>query len=356
MEGAPLRSDYFSTMRNGKKEWQFITDANDHITLSYAQNPLYYWKVPFLILTVVIVFLLLTLLVRMNARKIERENKRLELLVDERTQEVVSQKQIAEHQRELVEEKQKEIIDSINYARRIQRAILATEADIKKHFPESFLLYLPKDIVAGDFYFFETTPTHVFYAAADCTGHGVPGALVSVVCANALTRCVKEFGLTLPGEILGKARELVMETLKKSGQDVRDGMDISLLAKDLRDNTYNWAGANNPLWIVKKDATRIIELKPDKQPIGISESIQPFRTHAVQVEKGDLLYLFTDGYADQFGGDKGKKFKYRQLGERLLQMQDQPMEKQRALLEQGFRDWMGNLEQIDDVCVIGVRV
>jgi serine phosphatase RsbU (regulator of sigma subunit) len=292
----------------------------------------------------------------MNGRKIERENKRLEQVVQERTKEVVNQKLIADHQRELVEEKQKEIIDSINYAKRIQSAIMAKEEDIRQFFPESFLLYEPKDIVAGDFYFFESTATHVFYAAADCTGHGVPGALVSVVCANALSRCVKEFGLTMPGEILDKAKELVKETLKKSGQDVKDGMDISLLVKDLRDNTFYWAGANNPLWIIKKDATRLMEIKPDKQPIGISESTDAFTTHALTLQKGDQVYLFTDGYADQFGGEKGKKFKYRQLYEKLLEIQERSPKEQQQILENCFHNWKGNLEQIDDVCIIGIKV
>lgn len=354
-EGSALKKDHFSAVVNGKREWQFITGQNDHIRLSYSSNPWYYWKIPFFLLSILFVFTLLSFLLAMNARKIERENRRLELVVEERTREVVSQKAIAEHQRELVEEKQKEIIDSINYAKRIQSALLAKEEDIKACFPESFLLYLPKDIVAGDFYFYETTPTHAFYAAADCTGHGVPGALVSVVCANALSRCVKEFGLAAPGAILDKARELVKETLKKSGQDVKDGMDISLLVKDLRNDTFSWAGANNPLWMIKKDATRITETRPDKQPIGFSEQDEPFNTHAVPAQKGDLIYLFTDGYADQFGGEKGKKFKYRQLAEKLLEIRDQPMPEQQRILEECFKRWKGNLEQIDDVCIVGIR-
>ncbi len=265
---------------------------------------------------------------------------------------------LIELQKQLVEEKQKEIIDSINYAKRIQTAILAREEDIKKQFPESFLFYRPKDIVAGDFYFFETTASHIFYAAADCTGHGVPGALVSVVCSNALSRCVKEFKLTDVGNILDKARELVIENFKKSGQEVKDGMDISLLVKDLRTNIYTWAGANNSLWIVKgkNSDVPLIEIKPDKQPIGLIENQKPFTTHLLEVEKGDTVLLFTDGLADQFGGPKGKKFKYKQLSAFFVNQRAKTLNEQKAHLDKVFNDWKGQLEQVDDVCVIAVRV
>jgi len=185
-------------------------------------------------------------------------------------------------QKEKIEENQKEIIDSINYAKRIQSAIMALEEDVLKYFPESFLIYKPKNIVAGDFYFFEVTGKHVFYAAADCTGHGVPGALVSVVCANALTRCVKEFALTDPGKILDKTRELVLETFNKSGKEVKDGMDISLCRfeiANLKDSanpvTIKWAGANNSLWYINN--SELLEIKADKQPIGYIEESKPLQ-------------------------------------------------------------------------------
>jgi serine phosphatase RsbU (regulator of sigma subunit) len=254
----------------------------------------------------------------------------------------------------IIEEKNKDIRDSINYARRIQQAILAEEKEIKAQFPSSFLLYRPKDIVAGDFYFFESTATHVFYAAADCTGHGVPGAMMSVVCSNALTRCVKEFGLTMPGEILDKARNLVLETFRRSGAGVRDGMDISLLVKDLSNNQYYWAGANNPLWITSEEEFR--EIAPDKQPIGFSENSKPFTSQSLRLKKGDKIFLFTDGYADQFGGPKGKKFKYKQLIALLLGSNVLPPEALRQRLVSEFESWKGDLEQVDDICVIGVWV
>ncbi len=259
-------------------------------------------------------------------------------------------------QKHLVEDKQKEILDSINYAKRIQNAILAREEDIKKHLPESFLLYRPKDIIAGDFYFFEVTNTHIFYAAADCTGHGVPGALMSVVCSNSLTRCVKEFGLVKPGEILDKTRELVVETLKKSGEEVKDGMDISLIAFSRKNmqKDIEWAGANNPLWYIKSNV--LVEIKADKQPIGLYDEPKPFTSHSISLDKGDMIFLFTDGYADQFGGPKAKKFKYKQFQEVLESISSKSSTEQVKILEDKFINWKGELEQVDDVCVVGIRI
>ena len=257
-------------------------------------------------------------------------------------------------QKKMVEEKNREIMDSITYARRLQEAILPPRKLVSAILPQSFILYKPKDIVAGDFYWLERADNDVLFAAADCTGHGVPGALVSVVCSNALNRTVKEFGITKPGEILDKVRELVIETFEKSESEVKDGMDISLCALNLDDKTLTWAGANNPLWIIRNGI--VLETRADKQPIGKYADTKPFTTHTLQLEAGDTIYVFTDGYADQFGGDKGKKFKYSNLKELLLSIQPQPMHKQQSILDETFEAWRGNLEQVDDVCVVGVRV
>jgi serine phosphatase RsbU (regulator of sigma subunit) len=271
---------------------------------------------------------------------------------------ITKQKNEVQEQKALIEEKQKEIIDSINYAKRIQNAILAPETDIKKYLPDSFLLYKPKDIVAGDFYFFEVSDNFVFYAAADCTGHGVPGALVSVVCSNALSRSIKEFNLSEPGEILDKSRELVLDTFRKSGQDVKDGMDISLISlpKTRKSNLVNikWAGANNPLWYYKNGILN--EIGPNKQPIGQIENPVPFTTHEIELNSKDTLFLFTDGLPDQFGGPKGKKFKYKQFKEIITTNLHLSTEEQKRALSKSFENWKGSLEQVDDVCVIGVRI
>ncbi|MDB4534627.1 tetratricopeptide repeat protein, partial [Vicingaceae bacterium] len=204
-------------------------------------------------------------------------------------------------QKDIVDEKNKEILDSITYAKRIQNAILPTPKIVKEYLQESFILYKPKDIVAGDFYWMESVVSNnkqkVLFAAADCTGHGVPGAMVSVVCHNALNRSVREYGLTDPGEILDKTREIVIQEFEKSDEDVKDGMDIALCS--LQENTLKYAGAHNPLWLVKKN--EIIEIKANKQPIGKFDNPVPYTTHTINLEKEDSLYIFSDGFVDQFG-------------------------------------------------------
>ncbi|HYG49652.1 MAG TPA: tetratricopeptide repeat protein, partial [Flavobacteriales bacterium] len=259
---------------------------------------------------------------------------------------------------ELVREKQKEILDSINYAKRLQEAILPPIDFIYTHLPESFVLYKPKDIVAGDFYFMEVVDDVVIVAAADSTGHGVPGAMVSVVCSNALHRSVNEFGLTDPGNILGKTRELVIQTFEKSTSEVKDGMDISLCAikKNSDNNSVNvsWAGANNPLWYFKNN--QMHEITATKQPIGKSYEMLPFTTHHIEMTKGDCIYLFTDGFADQFGGEKGKKFKYSNLQKLLIEKSVLQPARAHAELDTVFEAWKGPLEQVDDVCIIGIKL
>jgi len=267
---------------------------------------------------------------------------------------IESQKSEVEAQKHLVEEKQKEIIDSISYAKRLQEAILPPQEFINKHVSNNFILYKPKDLVAGDFYWAESIGDLFFIAAADSTGHGVPGAMVSVVCSNALNRTVKEFGLIETGKILDKTRELVVETFEKSASEVKDGMDISLLCIDTKNKKITWSGANNALWYILNNELLII--KPDKQPIGITEKPSPFTTHEIEYNNGTTFYLFTDGFADQFGGEKGKKFKYKQLEELLLNHNNLTLSEQSNLLNEKFESWKGHLEQVDDVCVIGVKI
>ncbi len=267
-----------------------------------------------------------------------------------------------QEQKALVEEKNKDILDSITYAKRLQDAILPPLSLIKQYLPESFLLYKPKDIVAGDFYWMERSGDNILIAAADCTGHGVPGAMVSVVCSNALNRTVKEFKITEPGKILDKVRELVLETFEKSEDNVQDGMDISLasLTPSKGGITLSWAGAYNSLWYMENGEMK--ELTADKQPIGKTDSPKAFTTHTLEIPlmggqrgAGTMLYLFTDGYADQFGGPKGKKFKYKQLQELLLANAGKSMDEQKKILEVTLNEWKGSLEQVDDILVIGIR-
>ena len=281
---------------------------------------------------------------------------------------IAHQKEEVEAQKELVEEKNKEITDSINYAKRIQEAILPNRELVKKFLPESFILYKPKDIVAGDFYWMETVPPRtgeesaVLFAVADCTGHGVPGAMVSVVCHNALNRSVKEFGLTDPGRILDKTRELVIETFEKGEfkdmgsayNTIRDGMDIALCVYDPGKSELFYAGANNGLYLVRNGELK--EMPADKQPIGKYAEEKPFTTHKITLQKNDLVYLCSDGYADQFGGATGKKFKYNKLKELLLKNAALQLTQQQTLLDEAFEEWKGQMEQVDDVCLMGVRI
>jgi serine phosphatase RsbU (regulator of sigma subunit) len=268
---------------------------------------------------------------------------------------IEEQKKTVDHAYDELEEKNNEITDSITYARRIQEAIMPPMSLVEDTFADSFILYKPKDIVAGDFYWMETVLTEaepiIIYAAADCTGHGVPGAMVSVVCDNAMNRAVREFGRTDPGEILTKTRELVVQTFENSENDVKDGMDVSLCA--IQGSILKFAGANNALWVIRNGA--LMETKASKQAIGIVDNPIPYPTHEFELKKGDLIYVFTDGFVDQFGGERGKKFKPANLRKLLLSIHDLPMKEQKKTIDEAFETWRGSLEQVDDVCFFAVR-
>ena len=281
-------------------------------------------------------------------------------------------------QKLVIETRSQEIKDSILYAKRLQSAIMPTVESIEEVFDTAFVLYTPKDIVAGDFYWMDQVEDTILIAAADCTGHGVPGAMVSVVCTNGLNSAVRQHGLKSPAAILDKTREIVMSQFAKSGDNVKDGMDIALCA--IENGILKFAGANNPLWIIRKlthatteqleykgnligEGHILIEIKGDKQPIGLSDHQIRFKETQLTLFPGDLIYLFTDGYADQFGGfstdiirSGGKKFKYSRLKQLLLDNCTETLPNQRRILSNTFDKWKGDLEQVDDVCFIGFRV
>lgn len=269
-------------------------------------------------------------------------------------EEILIQKNEAEQQRNKVQLIHNELRDSILYAKRIQSAILPPKKAIEATFSDGFVFYQPKDIIAGDFYWFEQFQGKIFIAVADCTGHGVPGALVSIVCHNALNRSVKEFNLTNPAAILDKTREIVVSEFGKSDEEVNDGMDISLAVLDRTQQTLFWAGAHNPLWLIRRG--ELHEYKADKQPIGKYAHAQPFSSTELHLETNDLLYLFTDGFQDQFGGEREKKYRAVQLKEKLLEIHHYPMEEQAKFLSTEFDEWKGALEQVDDVCIIGLKI
>ena len=302
---------------------------------------------------------LVWLLIRLQTRRLKQRQKELEIKVDTATKEIREQKNEADKQRdevskqkEIVEEAHKEIKDSIQYAKRIQSAILPAHNLVKEYLPYSFIFYKPKDVVAGDFYWMEYRDGKVLFAAADCTGHGVPGAMISVVCNYALNKSVREHGLTEPGEILDKTREIVVHEFEKSEEEVKDGMDIALCS--LEGNILKYAGANNPLWVIRNG--EILETKADKQPIGKFDNPLPYSNQTSELQKGDAIYIFSDGFSDQFGGEKGKKFKTTNFRKLLLSIQNESMESQREIINTAFEEWKGSLEQVDDVCIIGVKV
>jgi tetratricopeptide (TPR) repeat protein/serine phosphatase RsbU (regulator of sigma subunit) len=264
---------------------------------------------------------------------------------------------IIQQQAETLLEKNQEILDSIRYAERIQRAILPSAEKWQRLLPESFLLYKPRDIVAGDFYWLEETERYIFLGVADATGHGVPGAFVSIVCANALHKAVLEEGLESPAEILWRVREVVVSQLTQAGEKVKDGMDIALIrfAKGDRSRAV-FAGANRPLWIVSAEG--LLEVAGTRQPIGYVEEPKPFEE--VELMLGSrvpaMVYAFTDGIVDQMGGPKGRKLLPKGLREWLLSLWNQPVAKQAESLTALFETWRGERPQIDDVTIVGVRV
>ncbi|MCC7331917.1 MAG: tetratricopeptide repeat protein [Flavobacteriales bacterium] len=291
-----------------------------------------------------ILFLLIFAGVMYNRFKITQQQKRI----------IEVQKVETEKQKQIVEEKNKEISDSIIYAKRIQEAILPSRYSLTEHLKNGFVLYKPKDIVSGDFYWLEKYKESIYFAAADCTGHGVPGAMVSVVCANALSKALLEENQTETGKLLDRTRELVVERFTRNDENVKDGMDISLCR--ITKNRLQWSGANNPLWIIRKDSNSVEEIKANKQPVGKTDNFNPFDTHELELNSGDSIYIFTDGFADQFGGNNGKKFMYKQFKELLLSNSHLEMNEQKEKLNQSFIEWQGKQEQVDDICVIGVRV
>lgn len=293
--------------------------------------------------------------IKLGNRRIRVQKEHLEEIVKVRTAEVVEQKAEIEHQKEIVERKNRDITDSIKYAKRLQDAILPTDEYIKSCLEETFVFFRPKDIVSGDFYWFKKVENKVFFAAVDCTGHGVPGAFVSIVGNNGMNRALKEYGLTKPSEILDKLSELVEEAfIQKGHNEVRDGMDIALCCIDLTTNILQFSGANNPLYIISNGD--LTEIKGNKQPVGPYSDKVPFTNHEIQLKKGDMLVLFSDGFADQFGGPLGKKYKYAKFKQFLLNHSNESMDTLSKNIVAEFESWIQHHEQIDDVCVVGVRI
>ncbi len=288
-----------------------------------------------------------------------RENERvLEEKVLERTEEVVRQKEEIEMKNYELEVLFKHVTDSIKYAKRIQEAILPPESLINRVLPNSFVLYRPKDIVSGDFYWVDEKDGKTTFGAIDCTGHGVPGAFMSIVGYNILKQVIDSNKATSPAFILDRLNEGVSETLHHGNEasQAKDGMDVAFCTIDFKKRELEYAGAYNPLYIVRSG--KLIEIKGDKFPIGLflGKEKKKFANHKMQLQKDDCVYIFSDGYADQFGGPKGKKFMISHFRNLLLQLAVHPIDLQKQVLSKTLQDWCGHLDQVDDILVIGLKI
>jgi ligand-binding sensor domain-containing protein/serine phosphatase RsbU (regulator of sigma subunit) len=382
LEGAdedwrPLTQATFATyspLPPGKYTFKVKASNNNDIwnttpvTFSFEITPPLWQRTWFILLCAFVLLVMVVAFIKYREKQLLKEKHVLEEKVKERTEEVVQKS--AE-----IEQKNKDIIDSITYAKRIQDSILPSDDLFVKELNQTFVLFNPKDIVSGDFYWLYAKDNKILFAAVDCTGHGVPGAFMSIVGYNLLDKIVGEEGILEPAEILNRLNKGVEDTFKKETEKntIKDGMDITLCAFDKNTQVLEYAGAYNPLYIVSKnklDAVgeaiepdfvendlNLFEIKADRFPIGsFSENKQVYTNHQFKLNHGDTIYLFSDGFADQFGGPDGKKFRYKQFKQLLLAIYDKPMEEQHAILQQTFNEWKGNMEQIDDVIVIGSRL
>lgn len=298
------------------------------------------------------VFLLVVIAFAVYAFRSFKIKQKINQQLSEQKEEIISQRDEIELQRAIVEEKNKGLTDSINYARRIQYTLLANEGFLKENLPSHFIYFNPKDIVSGDFYWATKRGNKFFLAVCDSTGHGVPGAFMSLLSISFLNEAINERGILSPDSILNYVRERLIESVSKEGQ--RDGFDGVLICIEEKSKIITYAAAhNNPVLI--KDSL-IIELPYDKMPVGFADHKASFKLHTVEVKKGDMLYLFTDGYADQFGGKKGKKFKYKNVIELFNSIHQKELREQQALLDSTFETWKDKQEQVDDVCVIGIKM
>lgn len=320
--------------------------SEEATSFSFVIRPPFYLTWYFILSAVIVLGLLIISYIKIRERALKRENFVLEEKVKDRTAIVVAQK-------EELTQKNKDITDSIRYAKRIQFAILPE----KSPFPDTFILFKPKDIVSGDFYWFTEMGDKEFFSAVDCTGHGVPGAFMSIIGHNSLTKIVHEYGILEPGKILTQLNKEVIKTLhqRSDSGDVYDGMDLALVAYDRKKKSMEFSGAFNPLYLVRNG--EILETKADKISIGRSsfDTAVEFENHTIDVQAGDTVYLFSDGYADQFGGELMKKFKYGKLKELILKIQPESMPNQRSILDHTIEKWRGDLDQLDDILVVGRR-
>ncbi|MFC2090295.1 PP2C family protein-serine/threonine phosphatase [Bacteroidota bacterium] len=266
----------------------------------------------------------------------------------ERTREIRAQK-------EQIEKQNKEIKYSFDYAKRIQSTVLPSHDVFENLFAEHFIFFKPRDIVSGDFYWISKKENRIYITASDCTGHGVPGSLMSMLGITMLHEIVNEKDFSRSDEILNELRINIARTLKQEGKpgEQKDGIDMVLLIYDRATGKLEFSGANNPMYIIRD--REMIEYKGNNMPVAYYDNMTTFTRHTIQLRKGDRIYLFSDGFPDQFGGPDGKKFKYQPFKDLLLEVHERPMSEQRNILNMVFDEWKGKLDQIDDVLVMGLR-
>jgi ligand-binding sensor domain-containing protein/serine phosphatase RsbU (regulator of sigma subunit) len=344
----------FTNLPPGKYDFQVQAklannDWGPTTSYQFEVRPPFWQRWWFRVLIGLLAIYLVYMIVRARNKQLRKRKEELEYTVKQRTMEI-------EQQKEIIEEKQIEILDSINYAQRIQKSLMATDKMLDEHLKDYFVYFQPKDIVSGDFYWATPAKDGFLVVNADSTGHGVPGAIMSMLNISCLEKAT-ESGLDQPAEVLDFTRKKVIETLAKDGsaEGGKDGMDCSLVKYDIANMKITFAAAHNGIWIVRGE--ELIEYKADKMPVGKHHHDQvPFSQTEVELQKGDIVYTFTDGYPDQFGGEKGKKFKYKSLKKLLIEFSKMPMKEQGQALSKHFEAWKGDLEQLDDVCIIGVKI
>ncbi len=283
-----------------------------------------------------------------------RNKMQANALIAFQKKEIEIQKDIAQQQKNILSQQHQEITKSLIFAKKIQSTTFPTESILQNYLPNHFIYYQPKDIISGDFYWFEEQEGYLYVAAADSTGHGVPGAIVSLVNYNKLNESLKRFHKSEPHHLLDQTSKLVQEAFTNEDIQLRDGMDIALCKINISKNILEYSGANAPLYLMRNN--ELIKIKGDKQPIGYAEGKTPFTKHNVDLKKGDVIYLFSDGFQDQFGGPKNSKFKIGKFDKLLTDIHQKPMLEQKELLQKTFNKWKGNEEQTDDVLVIGFKI
>jgi serine phosphatase RsbU (regulator of sigma subunit) len=318
--------------------------------------PWYLTAVAYLFYFIIAVFIVYVI-VKIYTRRLELEKIRLEQIVKERTEEVVKQKDELELQRDEIADKNRSITDSIQYAKRIQTAILPSNEFAEEILPEHFILFRPRDIVSGDFYWMTKKGNRLVIIAADCTGHGVPGAFMSMLGVSFLNEIVNRHEVDSAGEILTQLRADIKKTLGQEGKEgeAKDGMDIALCIVDFDNLKMQYAGAYNPLYLYRNN--ELLETKADRMPIGIwVKEKESFTDNDIDLQKGDVFYIFSDGFQDQFGGEDGRKFKTKNYKQLLLEIHQKPMAEQKEILNTTIDKWRGKWEQVDDIIIVGIRV